>query len=138
MCDADENITHEINYLGWRTTFGELKQAGWLFETKHRYRNWRDSKNSSASHDYLYARHPDHTLICRIRFIDKNHNSVVVDYLTHEKNVRTKPQKYWDFDERYTEDDIPKLLEIISSIQAKRPTKRKKLPQAEILVMEAI
>lgn len=130
----------KLEYLGLETNFNRLYEEGWNIKEDKGYSSANDWINSDKSNDYLYLRHPVHKLMMRVKkTIDRNAanpNDVMykysVDFLTHEKNHKVKPPKYVS-ERNYTEDDIQPMLDTIMAIQAKRPRKRKTLPQADVL-----
>lgn len=127
----------EIRWRGWVTSISALKADGWVFTHKSKYRNWRDSKNTSAANDYLYLRHPILKMIGRIKILEHASDCWVLDFLTPEKNQRSKPPKYTEYRD-YSEEDVQPMLDIIAEIQSRRPKRRKKLPSAEVFELEKI
>ena len=155
MCQLDDSTI--LEWEGWHTTLGELKSKGWVISEKLAYDNWKQSTDSAASHDKIYLRHPVHKTIGRIKFSREDEpgklsylynlygdrfchqvNRYTLDFLAQECNKWVKPPR-WIEEKEFTQDDIPKLMNIILDIQEK--TKRRKQPtkkilqQAEILLL---
>lgn len=126
----------KIEWLGFVTNITALKYAGWEVTNKSKYKNWRDSENSEASHDYLYLRHSVHRLIARIRYTPYEVVNGNLDFLTHEKNQRVKPPRYVS-ERDYNESDIQPMLEAIIEIQKQRPKRSKQLQSAYVIKLTA-
>lgn len=124
MCDMDD-VSAIISWCGWRATINELKAEGWIFSTKPKSDNWRDSGNSSASNDYLYLRHPVMKMVGKLRYIEGK-TRYALEFLYHEKNGKIKPPRFIE-QRNYSEADIEPMLEAIIAIQKRRP-KPKRMP----------
>jgi hypothetical protein len=131
MCDMDD--VSFIEWFGWSTSLSKLVENGWQITLKPKYDNWRDFKNTKASSNYLYLRHPILKLIAKIKYQTGNAHLVSghVEFLIPEKTRRIKPPKFID-QRDYCESDIEPMLEAIISIQKKRLKKRKELPSADV------
>lgn len=129
MCDADIEIPERLIWDGWETTLTELIAKGWVVTTRPKYHNWRDSYNSNRSNAYMYIRNYKTKMIGRLRidvegsYINGNERVGVLDYLTHEKTRRVKPNPVYDTRD-LTVDDIPLLMKLILELQSEYPPAR--------------
>lgn len=72
-----------INWEGWWTTLYDLRRSGWVFTQKNRYYNQARPKDSAASHDYFYMRHPLTGMLARFKYRAEYHE-YTCDFLTQE------------------------------------------------------
>jgi hypothetical protein len=112
MCDADI-MPHQIEWMGWKTTWDALRAAGW--ETTHRTPHW---KVGNRSYEKVYIRNRKTCYVGRLTLNPwkvADDFTASLDYLTHERNQRKKPVPV--IIEELTVEDIPALYEAILRLQ---------------------
>lgn len=114
----------EVVWEGFVNELGTLRKRGWLVQELPKFDNWKQPRNSESSHRYLYIRDPLSKMIGRA-VIGDNHNEVLVlEFLSQECNGRVHPPKVF-LEQNLTAEDIPALLDLVTSIQESQPKKRK-------------
>ena len=137
----DSDDCSAINWCGWRTTWGALRKSGWEMIIKPAYLNWGKPKDSAASRDKVYIRHPINKMMGRITLQGKG-SDYDLDFLIQECNHRIKPLRICE-DAGYTPEDIQRMMEVILALQESVKPKRRRKPdpaiesQAEILLLRA-
>lgn len=123
-----------IVWEGFNSDLGTLRRRGWIVQELPAFHDWKNPKDSKASHRYLYIRHPQFKTIGRTTIPDSGNEVLVLDFLSQESNKWVRPPRV--FEERnLTADDIPALLDLIAAIQDSQPRIRRK--RAQIIELRA-
>lgn len=132
MCGYDREYEGEdliLTWNGWNTKLSTLKQWGWKAKLHKGFRSWK-LPNHQWAHDYLYLRHPTYNNIGRIQLGVPESSSPLVyelEFMSTEHNQRMKKKPVLHYiGQEATADDIPALLNLIVSLQAKQPKRRRR------------
>ena len=124
----------KIYWMGWETSWRALKCFDWVVTRKKAYDNWRNSKDSKASNEYIYIRHPNTNMIGRITLRKQSEGTAgwELDFMTVEHNgcLKKKPV-YMERD--ITEKDIGPMMELILALQSQRPKRKRQSNEYKIL-----
>lgn len=119
MCEAQDDSVREpmdIQWLGFRTTFAQLKANGWDIKRVEAYRpNWR-FPSTYNSHTKIYIRHTAARLMGRISYYPDRMpvGNFVLDFLTPDKQVLGRVKKWiWD---KLTQEDVPEILSQLAKL----------------------
>lgn len=124
MCESitlDDIVS--VEWLGWETTWHQLKAAGWEVTTQASWDDWRHAPHHSF--EKVYVRHPKHKLVGRLRLDPScmagsgKDRIAYLDFLTPERNKTTKPPRVQLAE--LTQADVPLLYEALLALQRSYP-----------------